>query len=80
MMIAGGAYLLAIAALASGHQGRAKSQNMIFILLWGGVLLIVGVEWIVNALYPGNFVFLFVALLVFIGVVAILGYLIRARK
>ena len=48
-------------------------------LLWGGILLILGVEWIVNDLYPGNVVFLVISFMVFVGAVALLGYLIRGR-
>jgi hypothetical protein len=38
------------------------------------VLTIVGVELIVNDLYPGNVVLLVVVLIVFLAVVAFIGY------
>jgi hypothetical protein len=76
MMIAGGAYLLAMGFVASRASAKA-GPVFIYLLLWGGAMLILGVEWILNDLYPGNLLFLFVAFLVFIGAVAILGYLMR---
>lgn len=79
MMIAGGAYLLAIGLMASAPSGQGGSYK-IYMLLWGGILLLLGVEWILNDLYPDSLVFLVVVFLVFIGVVAILGYLLRARR
>jgi len=79
MMIAGGTYLLAIALLASTAYGAKRGSYFIYLLLWGGLLLALGVMWIVNDLYPGNAIFLVILFLVFIGVVAILSYLVRRR-
>lgn len=77
MLIAAGAYLLAIGMLAS--RGSAGGPMFIYLLLWGGAMLILGVEWIINDLYPGNAIFLVIAFMVFIGAVAILGYLARRK-
>ena len=78
MMIAGGTYLLVISLMASRASDKGGSV-FVYMLLWGGILLILGVEWIVNDLYPGNAVFLVITFMVFVGVVALLGYLIRGR-
>jgi hypothetical protein len=80
MMIAGGAYLLAIGFLASRASASKGGPLFIYLLLWGGALLILGLEWILNDLYPGNLIFLVVVFMVFIGAVALLGYLIRRRS
>ncbi len=80
MMIAGGAYLLVIAFMASRISTSKAGSYFVYLLLWGGLLLILGVEWIVNDLYPDNLVFLVVLFLVFIGVVSLLGYLMRRRR
>jgi len=76
MMIAGGAYLLAICFLASRASSKGGSI-FVYLLLWGGAMLILGVEWILNDLYPGNLILMLVVFLVFIGGVAILGYMMR---
>ena len=78
MMIAGGTYLLVISLMASRASDKGGSV-FVYMLLWGGILLILGVEWIVNDLYPGNAVFLVITFMVFVGAVALLGYLIRGR-
>jgi hypothetical protein len=80
MMMAGGVYLLMIAGLASRPTGPGGGSYVLYLLLWGGILAIIGAEWIVNDLYPGNFVYLFVVLLVFVGAVAIIGYVLRSRR
>jgi hypothetical protein len=80
MMIAGGTYLLTMGFLASRVSASKGGPFFIYLLLWGGVLLIVGLEWILNDLYPGNLIFLVVLFLVFIGTVALLGYLMRRRS
>lgn len=80
MMIAGGIYLLMIAALTARPSERGGGNYLVYLLLWGGVLAIIGAEWIVNDLYPGNVVFLVVVFLVFIGAVAILGFVLRSRR
>lgn len=79
MMIAGGIYLLVISLMTSRASGKGGSV-FVFMLLWGGILLILGMEWIVNDLYPGNVVFLVIIFMVFVGAVALIGYLIRGRS
>lgn len=80
MMIAGGAYLLTIAIMASSVSTSKSGSYFVYLLLWGGLLLILGVIWIVNDLYPGNAIFLFIFFLVFIGAVSLIGYLIRRGR
>jgi len=80
MMVAGGVYLLMIAALTARPSGPSGGSYLLYLLLWGGVLAILGAEWIVNDLFPGNFVFLVVVFMVFIGAIAILGYVLRSRR
>jgi hypothetical protein len=80
MMLAGGIYLLVIAIMASNVSTSKSGSYFVYLLLWGGLLLILGIMWIVNDLYPGNAIFLIILFLVFIGVVSLLGYLIRRRR
>lgn len=80
MMIAGGVYLLMVGTLTARPAGSEAGSYMVYMLLWGGILAILGAELIVNDLYPDNLVFLVVVLLVFIGLVAILGFLLRGRR
>ncbi len=80
MMIAGGVYLLVISTMASRIATPKGGSYVVYLLIWGGLLLILGVMWIVNDLYPGNAIFLVVLFLVFIGVVSIFGYILRRRR
>jgi hypothetical protein len=80
MMIAGGAYLLTIAIMASSVSTSKGGSYFVYLLLWGGLLLFLGVVWIVNDLYPGNAIFLVILFLVFIGAVSLIGYLIRRGR
>ena len=80
MMVAGGVYLLMIAALTARPSGSGGGSYLLYLLLWGGILAILGAEWIVNDLYPGNLVFLVVVFMVFVGAIAIIGYVLRSRR
>jgi apolipoprotein N-acyltransferase len=80
MMIAGGIYLLIITALTARSTAEGRSSYITYMLLWGGLIAILGAEWIVNDIYPSDAVFLVVVVLVFVGLVAIIGFLLRGKR
>jgi hypothetical protein len=74
LFIAWGVYGLGLTVLVGSGVTTESRSFFLYNLLWGGVLTIVGVELIVNDLYPGNVVLLVVVFIVFLAVVAFIGY------
>jgi hypothetical protein len=74
LFIAWGVYGLGLTVLVGSGATTENRSFFLYNLLWGGVLTIVGVELIVNDLYPGNVVLLVVVFILFLAVVAFIGY------
>ena len=74
IFIAWGVWGLALTVLTGAGSTTEGRSSYLYSLLWGGVLTIVGAELIANDLYPGNIVLLIVVFLLFLGVVAFIGY------
>jgi hypothetical protein len=74
----GGFVLLlgAISKKAQDHQGRSW---MIYMLLWGGVMVMLGGLLLINDVFPNNVPVLIAVFLIFTGAIAILAYLMRSR-
>jgi hypothetical protein len=74
----GGFVLLlgAISKKTQDHQGRSW---MIYMFLWGGVMVMLGGLLLINDVFPNNVPVLIAVFLIFTGAIAILAYLIRSR-
>lgn len=74
IFIAWGVYGIVLAAMMGTGRTTEGRSFFIYNLLWGGILTILGMELILNDLYPGNFVLLLVVFILFVGAVAIMAF------
>ncbi len=74
-----GALVLLLGAISRESRDRQGRSWMIYMFLWGGMMVILGGLLLLNDLYPNNVPVLIAVFLIFTGAIAILAYLVRSR-
>jgi|GEM_PF-1809876 len=80
LMLEVGAYIMLLGAWTGRGGTKEGRSNFVFMLLWGGILMVLGAELIVNDLYPDNGVFLVVIFIVFIAIIALFAWTLGRKK
>ena len=74
-----GAFVLVLGAVTKipkDHQGRSW---MMYMFLWGGVMVMLGALLLLNDIFTNNVPVLIAVFLIFSGVIAIVAYFARSR-
>jgi hypothetical protein len=74
-----GGFVLLLGAVSKKSQDRQGKSWMIYMLLWGGVMVVLGGLLLINDVFPNNVPVLIAVFLIFTGAIAILAYLLRSR-
>ncbi|MBN1110046.1 MAG: hypothetical protein JXA45_04720 [Methanomassiliicoccales archaeon] len=79
MLLLGGMFALFIGfRQRAGAFGRREVGEGNFLMFWGTLLMAIGTIWVVNYAYPGNWLFLLIAFLLWLAL-AILLFTLRRR-
>ncbi len=74
-----GAFLLVLGAADWKRQGPQGRSWALYMFLWGGAMVMLGVLLLLNEVFPNEVPVLIAIFLIFLGVIAILAYLSRPR-
>lgn len=68
-----GVFGIFLAFISEKDEGKIQLQisNKAFVGIWGLILSLIGVLWLLNDAFPGNLPILFAVFLIFIGVLGI---------
>ncbi|HDP96200.1 MAG TPA: hypothetical protein ENN25_00695 [Euryarchaeota archaeon] len=74
-----GVFGIFLSIIHEKDEGKIQLQisNKAFVGIWGLILSLIGVLWLLNDAFPGNFPILFAVFLIFIGVLGITLSLMR---
>jgi hypothetical protein len=75
-----GVFVLVLGALSKTSQDRQGRSWMMYMFLWGGVMVMLGALLLLDNFFPGNVPVLIAVFLIFSGAIAILAYFARLRR
>ncbi len=74
-----GAFVVVLGTVSKKSQDQQGRSWMMYMFLWGGVMVMLGALLLLNDFFPGNVPVLIAVFLIFSGVIAILAYLAKSR-
>jgi hypothetical protein len=74
-----GVFVLLLGGVSAKSQDRQGRSWMIYMFLWGGVMVMLGSLLLLNDIFPDNVPVLIAVFLIFTGAIAILAYFVRSR-
>ncbi|MDD1743489.1 MAG: hypothetical protein LUO85_02555 [Methanomassiliicoccales archaeon] len=75
-----GIFVLVLGTLSKTSQDRQGRSWMMYMFLWGGVMVMFGALLLLDSFFPGNVPVLIAVFLIFAGAIAILAYFARSRR
>jgi len=59
---------------------RPSRRDSYFYIIWGSISTLIGIEWVLNASFPGNVPLLFALFIIWMGVIALALVMVRNRE